>query len=60
MSAATLSGRNFLRAVKVRGAEIEGWLSLGATPAQAHQEIGREAVREALVPASTRRGRPVW
>ncbi len=51
MSAATLSGRNFLRAVKVRGAEIEGWLSLGATPARAHQEIGREAVREALVPS---------
>jgi putative ABC transport system permease protein len=51
MSAATLSGRNFLRAVKVRGNEIEAWLSLGATPAQAHQEIGREAVREALVPS---------
>jgi putative ABC transport system permease protein len=51
MSAATLSGRSFLRAVRVRGAEIEAWLSLGATPARAHQEIGREAVRETLVPS---------
>jgi putative ABC transport system permease protein len=50
MSAATLAGRNFLRAATARRDEIEAWLSLGATPAKAHEEIGREAVREALLP----------
>lgn len=50
MSAATLSGRNFLRGSRARAAEIEGWFALGATPAQAHDEIGREAVRESLIP----------
>jgi putative ABC transport system permease protein len=50
MSAATLSGRNFLRGSRARAAEIEGWLALGATPAEAHDEIGREAVRESLIP----------
>ena len=50
MSAATLSGRNFLRGVRHRRDEVEGWLSLGATPAQAHREIGQEAVRESLLP----------
>jgi putative ABC transport system permease protein len=50
MSAATLAGRNFLRASRTRADEIEGWLSLGATPAQAHADIGREAVRESLLP----------
>ncbi|WP_235547465.1 MULTISPECIES: ABC transporter permease [unclassified Nocardioides] len=50
MSAATLSGRNFLRGSAARSDEIEAWLSLGATPARAHEEIGREAVRESLLP----------
>jgi putative ABC transport system permease protein len=50
MSAATLAGRNFLRGARARKSEIEAWLSLGATPAQAHEEIGREAVRESLYP----------
>src|SRR3954468_19395493 len=50
MSAATLSGRNFLRATRQRRDEVEGWLALGAKPAEAHLEIGREAVREALLP----------
>ena len=50
MSAATLTGRNFLRAATARSSEIEAWLSLGATPAQAHADIGRESVREALLP----------
>ncbi|MCW2847891.1 MAG: YbbM family protein [Marmoricola sp.] len=50
MTAATLSGRNFLRGAHARRDEVEAWLSLGATPAQAHQEIGREAVRESLLP----------
>src|SRR3954470_20050437 len=39
MSAATLSGRNFLRGVRQRRDEIEGWLALGATPAEAHVAI---------------------
>ena len=50
MSAATLSGRNFLHAARLRREEVEGWLALGAPPALAHREIGREAVREALLP----------
>jgi putative ABC transport system permease protein len=50
MSAATLSGRNFLRGVRHRRDEVEAWLSLGATPARAHLEIGQEAVRESLLP----------
>jgi putative ABC transport system permease protein len=50
MSAATLTGRNFRRTSLARRDEVEGWLSLGATPAQAHDEIGREAVRESLLP----------
>ncbi len=50
MSAATLSGRNFLRSARARASEIEAWLSLGATPADAHRDIGREAVRESLIP----------
>ncbi len=50
MTAATLSGRNFLRGARARRDEVEAWLSLGATPARAHEEIGREAAREALLP----------
>ena len=50
MTAATLAGRNFLRGSRARASEVEAWLSLGASPAQAHAEIGREAVRESLLP----------
>ena len=50
MSAATLSGRNFPRSARARTTEIEAWLSLGAAPAAAHRDIGREAVRESLIP----------
>src|SRR4051794_7702154 len=50
MSAATLTGRNFLRAARQRRDEIEGWLALGATPSEAHLETGQEAVRESLLP----------
>jgi putative ABC transport system permease protein len=50
MSAATLSGRNFRRSSQARRPEVEAWLSLGATPARAHEEIGHEAVRESLLP----------
>ncbi len=50
MTAATLAGRNFLRGAIAARSEVEAWFSLGATPSQAHQEIGREAVRESLLP----------
>ncbi|TIC83039.1 ABC transporter permease [Nocardioides sp. GY 10127] len=50
MTAATLSGRGFLRSARVRAGEVEGWLALGATPSQAHAAIGREAARESLLP----------
>jgi putative ABC transport system permease protein len=50
MTAATLAGRNFLRGSRARVSEIEAWLALGAVPAKAHDEIGREAVRESLLP----------
>ena len=50
MSAATLAGRNFDRAARARRNEVEAWLSLGATPARAHEEIGHESVRESLLP----------
>ena len=50
MSAATLSGRNFLRSARARASEVEAWFSLGATPAAAHRDIAREAVRESLIP----------
>ncbi|MGN6251714.1 MAG: ABC transporter permease [Marmoricola sp.] len=50
MSAATLSGRNYGRAVRARRDEVEAWLSLGATPARSTLEVGREAVRESLIP----------
>lgn len=50
MSAATLSGRNFLRSARARSAEVEAWLSLGATPSRAHEAVGQEAVRESMLP----------
>ena len=50
MSATTLTGRQFSTLVAERADEVEGWLALGATPAQAHDEIGRHALREALIP----------
>lgn len=50
MTAATLAGRNFRRSSQARRWEIEAWLSLGASPARAHEEIGHEAVRESLLP----------
>ncbi len=50
MTGSTLAGRNFLRSARTRSLEVESWFALGATPAQAHAEIGREAVRESLLP----------
>ncbi len=50
MTAATLSGRNFLRASRERRGEVEAFFALGASPQLAHEDIGRQAVREALLP----------
>lgn len=50
MSAAILAGRMFLRSVRERADEIQGWMALGARPSQAYAEVARTAVRETLVP----------
>ncbi|MDR2294612.1 MAG: ABC transporter permease [Microbacterium sp.] len=51
MSIATLTGRSFVHAVNERWDQVEGWLALGATPRRATADIGRFAVREALIPS---------
>lgn len=56
MSGATLAGRMFLRTVRDRAAEVEGWMALGATPVAAHAEVAREAVRETLLPGIDQTG----
>ena len=50
MTAASLSGRNYLRTSRERRGEIEAMFALGAGPSLAHADIGKEAVREALLP----------
>ena len=56
MSGATLAGRTFLRTVRDRADEVEGWLALAATPVDAHAEVAREAVRETLLPGIDQTG----
>ncbi|MFE4468215.1 ABC transporter permease [Leifsonia sp. NPDC056824] len=51
MSIATLSGRRFTEAVDDHWDEVEGWLSLGATPRQSTLEQARGAVYSALIPS---------
>lgn len=51
MTIATLAGRRFFADAGKRWDEIEGWLSIGATPRQASAIIRREAIREALIPS---------
>jgi putative ABC transport system permease protein len=51
MTAATLTGRRLLDGLHRRREEVEGWLSLGATPRQSVVAIARDAAAEALVPA---------
>lgn len=50
MSATTLAGRQFANLTAERADEIEGWLALGATPSRAHDDVGRHAMREMLIP----------
>ena len=51
MTAATLTGRRLDDGLRLRRAEIEAWLAIGATPRVAVRDIARSAVFEALVPA---------
>lgn len=51
MSIATLTGRVFVRSVADHWDEVEGWLSVGATPRQSTLDLARRSVREALIPA---------
>lgn len=50
MTAVTLAGRNYRREAVATRDQIEGWLSLGATPHRATRDAGRLAVRESLIP----------
>ena len=50
MTAVTTSGRRFAQAARLRRDEVEGWLALGATPAQAHRDLGRVAAAESVLP----------
>ena len=51
MSISTLAGRRLFSDANKRWDEIEGWLSIGATPRQASAIIRRESIREALIPS---------
>jgi putative ABC transport system permease protein len=51
MTVTTLAGQRFTDDVQAGWAEVEGWLSLGATPAQAVLPMARRAAGRALVPA---------
>ncbi len=51
MTATTLAGQRFTDDVAAGWPEVEAWLSIGATPAQAVSAAGRRAAGRALVPA---------
>jgi putative ABC transport system permease protein len=51
MSATTLAGRRMLDDVSADWASVEGWLAIGATPAQAVAPLARTAAARALAPA---------
>ncbi len=51
MTASTLTGRRIADGLRLRRAEVEAWLAIGATPRQAVRDIVRTAIYEALVPA---------
>lgn len=51
MSIATLAGRRFVESVDDHWEEVEGWLSLGATPRQSTLTLARGAVYSALIPS---------
>jgi putative ABC transport system permease protein len=51
MTATTLAGLRFRDEVSRQWDVVEGWLALGALPAQASDELGRFSASRALVPA---------
>lgn len=51
MTATTLAGRRMLDDVAADWATVEGWLAIGASPAQAVAPLGRTAATRALAPA---------
>jgi putative ABC transport system permease protein len=51
MTATTLAGRRMLDDAAADWATVEGWLAIGATPAQALAPLGRTAAARALAPA---------
>jgi putative ABC transport system permease protein len=51
MTAASLAGRGLLAGMRAGRAEIEAWLSIGATSRQALAAVARRAAAQALVPA---------
>ncbi|AXT86109.1 hypothetical protein C6I20_13545 [Aeromicrobium sp. A1-2] len=52
MSIATLAGRRLHEAIDEHWDEVEGWLALGATPAQSTMMFARSAVYSALIPST--------
>lgn len=52
MTVATLAGRRFTEAANDHWDEIEGWMSLGATPRQSTRDLARRAVYAALIPST--------
>ena len=50
MTIATLAGRRFTQATLDHWEEVEGWLALGARPAQSTAQIARDAVYSAMIP----------
>ena len=50
MTIATLTGRRFTQATLDHWEEVEGWLALGARPAQSTAQIARDAVYSAMIP----------
>ena len=51
MTATSLAGQRFTDDTHAGWAEVEGWLAIGAGPAQAVAAMGRRAAARALVPA---------
>ncbi len=52
MTVATLTGRRFTQATIDHWEEVEGWLALGARPAQSTAQIARDAVYSAMIPTT--------
>lgn len=51
MTIAIVTQRIFLGSVRDQWHEVEGWLALGASPRQSTLDIGRSAIRTALLPS---------